>query len=157
LFGVDLGELLDPGAITLKVRASSKRQALALVAEIAARTLDAPAAEITSKLMARERLGSTGVGHGVAVPHARLKGLERMHGVFVRLDEPVDFGAVDEQPVDLIFALLAPVDHPAEHLRALAKVSRALRQSDLREQLRQARSADAIRALLVRDARPTAA
>ena len=154
---MDLGELLDPGAITLKLRASSKRQALSLVAEIAARALDAPAAEITSKLMARERLGSTGVGHGVAVPHARLKGLERMHGVFVRLDTPVDFGAVDEQPVDLIFALLAPADHPAEHLRALAKVSRALRQSDLREQLRQARSVDAIRALFVRDARPTAA
>jgi len=154
---VDLGELLDPSAIALRVRASSKRQALSVVAEIAARTLDVPAAEITSKLMARERLGSTGVGHGVAVPHARLKGLERMHGVFVRLDEPVDFGSVDEQPVDLFFALLAPADHPAEHLRALAKVSRALRQSDLREHLRQAHSADAVRALLVRDARPTAA
>ena len=154
---MDLGELLDPGAITLKVRATSKRQALSVVAEIAARTLDAPVAEILSKLVARERLGSTGVGHGVAVPHARLKGLERMHGVFVRLDEPVDFSAVDEQPVDLMFALLAPADHPAEHLRALAKVSRALRQSDLREQLRQARSADAVRALLVRDAGPKAA
>lgn len=154
---MDLGELLDPGAITLKVHASSKRQALSIVAEIAARALDATAAEVMSKLMARERLGSTGVGHGVAVPHARLKGLERMHGVFVRLDTPIDFGAVDEQPVDLIFALLAPDDHPAEHLRALAKVSRALRQADLREHLRQAHSADAVRALLVRDARPTAA
>jgi PTS system nitrogen regulatory IIA component len=107
--------------------------------------------------MARELLGSTGVGHGVAVPHARLKGLERMRGVFVRLETPVDFGAVDEQPVDLIFALLAPADHPAEHLRALARVTRALRQADLREQLRQAHSSDAVRALLVRDARPTAA
>lgn len=154
---MDLGELLDPGAITLKVHASSKRQALSIVADLAARTLDATAADITAKLLARERLGSTGVGHGVAVPHARLKGLERMHGVFVRLETPVDFGAVDEQPVDLVFALLAPDDHPAEHLRALAKVSRALRQSDLREQLRQAHSADAIRALLVREARPTAA
>ena len=154
---MDLGELLDPGAITLKVHASSKRQALSIVAEIAVRTLDATAAEITSKLLARERLGSTGVGHGVAVPHARLKGLERMHGVFVRLETPVDFASVDDQPVDLIFALLAPADHPAEHLRALAKVSRALRQSDLREQLRQAHSADAIRALLVREAHPTAA
>jgi PTS system nitrogen regulatory IIA component len=148
---------LDPGAITLKAHASSKRQALSVVAEIAARSLDATAPEIAAKLLARERLGSTGVGHGVAVPHARLKGLERMHGVFVRLEAPVDFGAVDEQPVDLIFALLAPADHPAEHLRALAKVSRALRQADLREHLRQAHSADAVRALLVREARPTAA
>lgn len=154
---MDLGELLDPGAITLKAHASSKRQALSVVAEIAARSLDATAPEIAAKLLARERLGSTGVGHGVAVPHARLKGLERMHGVFVRLEAPVDFGAVDEQPVDLIFALLAPADHPAEHLRALAKVSRVLRQADLREHLRQAHSADAVRALLVREARPTAA
>ena len=154
---MDTGELLDPGAITLKVHAPSKRQALTIVAEIAARHVDATAADIAAKLMARERLGSTGVGHGVAVPHARLKGLERMHGVFVQLDAPVDFGAVDEQPVDLIFALLAPTDHPAEHLRALAKVSRALRQTDLREQLRQAKSPDAVRALLVRDAGPKAA
>jgi PTS system nitrogen regulatory IIA component len=148
---------LDPGAITLKVHASSKRQALSIVAELAARHVDATAADIAAKLMARERLGSTGVGHGVAVPHARLKDLERMHGVFVQLDAPVDFGAMDEQPVDLIFALLAPADHPAEHLRALAKVSRALRQADLREQLRQAKSPDAVRALLVRDAGPKAA
>ena len=154
---MDIGELLDPGAITLRVHASSKRQALTIVAEIAARHVDATAADIAAKLMARERLGSTGVGHGVAVPHARLKGLERMHGVFVTFDAPVEFGAVDEQPVDLIFALLAPADHPAEHLRALAKVSRALRQADLREQLRQAKSPDAVRALLVRDAGPKAA
>jgi PTS system nitrogen regulatory IIA component len=148
---------LDRGAISARVTAVSKRQALSIVAEIAARSVDATAADITAKLQARERLSSTGVGHGVAVPHARLRGLERMHGVFVRLETPIDFGAVDEQPVDLIFALLAPADHPAEHLRALARVSRALRQADLRQQLRQASGVDAIRALLVRDARPTAA
>jgi PTS system nitrogen regulatory IIA component len=139
------------------VTAVSKRQALSIVAEIAARSVDVTAADITAKLLARERLSSTGVGYGVAVPHARLRGLDRMHGVFVRLETPIDFGAVDEQPVDLIFALLAPADHPAEHLRALARVSRALRQADLRQQLRQASGVDAIRALLVRDARPTAA
>jgi PTS system nitrogen regulatory IIA component len=154
---VDLGELLDPGAISARLNAVSKRQALSLVAEIASRSLDCKPAEILAKLMQRERLGSTGVGYGVAVPHARLKGLDRMHGVFVRLETPIDFGAVDEQPVDLIFALLAPADHPAEHLRALAKVSRALRQADLRQQLRQAHGVDAIRALMVRDPRPTAA
>jgi len=154
---VDLGELLDPGSITLRVHAPTKRQALNIVADIAARAVKAGPAEISARLLAREALGSTGVGHGVAVPHARLPGLTRMHGVFVRLDQPVDFGSVDEQPVDLIFALLAPDDHPAEHLRALARVSRALRQAELREQLRQAKSADAIRALLVRDPRQTAA
>jgi PTS system nitrogen regulatory IIA component len=154
---VDLGELLDRGAISARVNASTKRQALSIVSEIAGRALDMKSAEILTKLMQRERLGSTGVGNGVAVPHATLKGLDRIHGVFVRLESPVDFGAVDEQPVDLIFALLAPADHPAEHLRALAKVSRALRQADLRQHLRQAHGVDAIRALMVRDPRPTAA
>jgi PTS system nitrogen regulatory IIA component len=154
---VDLGDLLDRGAISPRVNATSKRQALSIVAEIAARTLDMKPAEILARLMERERIGSTGVGHGVAVPHATLKGLDRMHGVFVRLESPIDFSAMDEQPVDLIFALLAPTDHPAEHLRALAKVSRALRQADLRQQLRQAHGIDAIRALMVRDAQPTAA
>ena len=154
---MDIGELLDPGAISLRVNAASKRQALSIVAEIAGRSLGVKATEIATRLMQRERIGSTGVGYGVAVPHATLKGLDRMHGVFVRLETPVDFGALDEQPVDLIFALLAPADHPAEHLRALARVSRALRQSDLRQQLRQAYGPDAIRALMVRDPRPTAA
>ena len=154
---MDLGELLDAGAISARLNAASKRQALSIVAEIASRSLGVKPAEILAKLMQRERLGSTGVGYGVAVPHARLKGLERMHGVFVRLEAPIEFGAVDEQPVDLIFALLAPADHPAEHLRALAKVSRALRRSDLRQQLRQAHSADAIRALMAHEPRGAAA
>ena len=154
---MDLGELLDAGAISARLNAASKRQALSIVAEIASRSLGVKPAEILAKLMQRERLGSTGVGYGVAVPHARLKGLERMHGVFVRLEAPIEFGAVDEQPVDLIFALLAPADHPAEHLRALAKVSRALRRSDLRQQLRQAHSADAIRARMAHEPRGAAA
>jgi PTS system nitrogen regulatory IIA component len=148
---------LDTGAIGVRLNAATKRQALSMVADLASRSLDVKPAQILTRLMERERLGSTGVGYGVAVPHATFDGLDRMHGVFVRLDHPVDFGAIDEQPVDLIFALLAPADHPAEHLRALAKVSRALRQTDLRQQLRQAQGIDAIRALMVRDARPTAA
>lgn len=154
---MDLGDLLSRGAISLRVNAASKRQALSIVAEIAARTLDVKSADILTGLMNRERIGSTGVGHGVAVPHAILKGLDRMHGVFVRLEAPIDFSAMDDQPVDLIFALLAPADHPAEHLRALAKVSRALRQADLRQQLRQAQGVDSIRALMVRDVQSTAA
>jgi PTS system nitrogen regulatory IIA component len=154
---VDLGELLDHGAISVRVNAAGKRQALSIVADIASRSLAMKSADVLAHLMQRERLGSTGVGYGVAVPHARLAGLDRIHAVFVRLEAPVDFGAVDEQPVDLIFALLAPEDHPAEHLRCLARVSRVLRRADLRQQLRQAQSADAIRALLAREAQPTAA
>lgn len=153
-----IGELLDRNAIALRVSAANKRQALALVAEIAARNLGIDAPHILDALAEREQLGSTGVGHGVAAPHARLEGLQRMRGVFVRLDQPVEFESVDDQPVDLIFALFAPIDAGAEHLRALAKVSRLLRHTDLRQQLRQARTTDAVHALLVQDgaARPAA-
>jgi PTS system nitrogen regulatory IIA component len=148
---MQIGELLDRNAIALRVSAANKRQALALIAETAARNLGVDAADILDALAEREQAGSTGVGHGVAAPHARLEGLERMRGVFVRLDQPVEFESVDDQPVDLIFALFAPIDAGAEHLRALAKVSRLLRQADLRQQLRQARTADAVHALLVQD------
>lgn len=157
---MQIGELLDRSAIAMRVSAANKRQALALIAEIAARNLGLDAADILDALAEREQAGSTGVGYGVAAPHARLEGLERMRGVFVRLDQPVDFESVDEQPVDLIFALFAPVDAGSEHLRALARVSRLLRQAELRQQLRQARTADAVHALLVQDsgaARPSAA
>ena len=148
---MQIGELLDRNAIALRVSAANKRQALALIAETAARNLGVDAADILDALAEREQAGSTGVGHGVAAPHARLVGLQRMRGVFVRLDQPVEFESVDDQPVDLIFALFAPMDAGAEHLRALAKVSRLLRQADLRQQLRQARTADAVHALLVQD------
>ena len=156
---MQIGDFLDRNAIALRVSAANKRQALAVIAEIAARSLGLDAGDILDALAEREQSGSTGVGHGVAAPHARLDGLERMRGVFVRLDQPVAFDSVDDQPVDLIFALFAPPDAGAEHLRALARVSRMLRQPDLREQLRKARNADAIHALLVQDrgaARPAA-
>lgn len=157
---MQIGELLDRNAIALRVSAANKRQVLALIAEIAARNLGLDAADVLDALTEREQAGSTGVGHGVAAPHARLEGLQRMRGVFVRLDQPVDFEAVDDQPVDLIFALFAPIDAGSEHLRALARVSRLLRQAELRQQLRQARTADAVHALLVQDigvVRPSAA
>jgi PTS system nitrogen regulatory IIA component len=154
---VDLSEFLDPGAISARLNAPTKRQALSIIADIASRSLNIKSADLLAKLLERERLSSTGVGNGVAVPHAVLPGLDRMHGVFVRLETPIAFGAVDDQPVDLIFALFAPAEHPVEHLRALARVSRALRQADLRQHLRQAHSPDAIRALMVRDPRQTAA
>jgi PTS system nitrogen regulatory IIA component len=139
------------------VSAASKRQALSVISEIAARTFGLKAAEVFDALMEREAAGSTGVGHGVAVPHARLAGVDRLRGVFVRLEQPVEFDALDDKPVDLLFALFSPPGSGSEHLRALARVSRALRQADLREQLRQARNGDAIRALLTLEARPSAA
>jgi PTS system nitrogen regulatory IIA component len=155
---MNIGELLDRTAISTRVSAANKKKALAVIAEIAARNFGLEPAGVLDALAEREAAGSTGVGHGVAVPHARLEGLQRMRGVFVRLEQPIDFESVDDQPVDLLFALFAPKNAGAEHLRALARVSRLLRQSELREQLRKARSADAVHALLVQDmsARPAA-
>jgi PTS system nitrogen regulatory IIA component len=159
---MQIGELLDRNAIALRISATNKRKALAVIAEIAGRSFGLDAGTVLDALAEREQAGSTGVGHGVAAPHARLEGLGRLRGVFVRLEQPVEFDSVDDQPVDLIFALFAPKEASGvEHLRALARVSRLLRQAELREQLRQARTADAIHALLVHDgghpARVTAA
>ena len=153
---MQIGDLLDRSAIALRVSAASKRQVLAVIAEIAARSFSLDAGDVLDALTEREQAGSTGVGHGVAAPHARIEGLTRLRGVFVRLEQPVDFDSVDDQPVDLIFALFAPKGAAGvEHLRALARVSRVLRQSDMRQQLRQARTADAVLALLVQDQTPT--
>jgi PTS system nitrogen regulatory IIA component len=154
---MNIGDLLDRGAIAARVTAPGKRQALRVVAEMAARSFRLKPAEVLDALLEREAAGSTGVGYGVAVPHARLPGLTRLVGVFVRLEQPVAFDAVDDRPVDLIFALFAPPQASGEHLRALARVSRVLRQADLRERLRQAHGADAIHALLAQEARPSAA
>jgi nitrogen PTS system EIIA component len=155
---MEIGQLLRRDAVVVRVNANSKRQALAARAETASRSLGLADSEtILDALLEREQAGSTGVGQGVAVPHARLEGLDRMASVFVKLETPVAFDAVDDRPVDLLFALFAPRDVGVEHLRALAKVSRLLRQSELREQLRQARTADAVYALLSRKAEPNAA
>lgn len=154
---MDIGELLADGVVVMRSGASSKRQALHTVAEAAAEALGMPENRIMEALLEREALGSTGLGSGVAVPHARLEGVLRVTAVFVRLETPVAYGAVDDRPVDLLFALFAPPSDGAGHLRALAAVSRALRSSEMREQLRQARTVDAIRALFVRDSIPATA
>ncbi|HEY5107191.1 MAG TPA: PTS sugar transporter subunit IIA [Caulobacteraceae bacterium] len=155
--GSNIGALLAAGAIAPRVSASNKRQALSVIAEIAARAFSLRAPQVFDALMEREAAGPTGVGHGVAAPHAHVAALAQMQGVFVRLETPIDFGSVDEQPVDLLFALLAPSDSGSDHLRALARVSRVFREAQLREQLRGAHSVDAIRAILGREARSSAA
>jgi PTS system nitrogen regulatory IIA component len=154
---MDIGDWLDREAIVFRTGATNKRQALAIAAEVAARSFGLDAGAVLDALMDREQESSTGVGHGVAVPHARLNGLARMRAVFVRLDTPIPFDSVDEQPVDLLFVLFAPAEAGSEHLRALARVSRLLRRGDVRQRLRQARSADAVYALLVQEAEPSAA
>ena len=154
---MDIGDWLDRAGIVYRSSADSKRQALSVVADAAAKALKLKASDIFDALMDREAQGSTGVGRGVAVPHARLNGLDRMRAVVVRLERPVPFDAVDEQPVDILFALFAPEGADSEHLRALARVSRLLRQGEIREHLRQARSPDAILAVLSREAEASAA
>ncbi|KQS55170.1 transcriptional regulator [Brevundimonas sp. Leaf363] len=147
---MEIGDLLaSDGGIVLRGGASSKRQALHAVAEVAASALGVDGQRVFDALMEREALGATGLGSGVAVPHARLRGLTHVSGVFVRLDTPVAYGAVDDRPVDLLFALFAPPADGAGHLRALAAVSRAMRSPELRERLRQAKSEDAVRAMFV--------
>lgn len=154
---MNIGDLLEPRAIAPRAGGGSKRQILSVIADIAARNYGLDADAVLDALLEREAAGSTGVGHGVAVPHARLPGLDRMRGVFVRLEQPTGFESVDDQPVDLVFALFAPTDRDTEHLRALARVSRLLRQGDLRQQLRQARTAEAMHVLLTREAQTSAA
>jgi PTS system nitrogen regulatory IIA component len=149
-------DLLEPAATVTRVSASNRKQALSAVAEVAARVLGVKASEALEGLLAREAQGSTGVGEGVALPHARLEGLDRVRAVFVRLEQPVEFDAIDGKPVDLMIALFAPPHATSEHLRALARVSRAMRQPGLREQLRAASTADAVFTLLGQDVRSAA-
>ena len=154
---MDIGDLLARDGVMAKANAATKRTALSVIADLAAKRFGRPSASLLEALLEREQAGSTGVGHGVAVPHARVPGLDRMRAVFVRLEQPVAFDAVDDRPVDLLFALFAPEHAGVDHLRALARVSRLLRQSELREQLRQARTEDALYALLARVSEPNAA
>ncbi|WP_184715356.1 PTS IIA-like nitrogen regulatory protein PtsN [Caulobacter sp.] len=147
-----IGDLLEPGAVALRAGAPGKRQALSMVADVAGRVLGLDADTILDGLIEREAAGSTGVGEGVAIPHARLERLDGIRAVVVRLDAPVAFDALDDKPVDLLIALLAPPEANAQHLRALARVARMMRQADIRTALRQARSADAIHVLLTQEA-----
>ncbi|HYG91688.1 MAG TPA: PTS IIA-like nitrogen regulatory protein PtsN [Azospirillum sp.] len=141
-------DLITPQAILANLKAGSKKQALQDMARKAAELTGQHERAIFDVLLERERLGTTGVGHGIAIPHGKLPSLERVHGVFARLERPIDFDAIDEQPVDLIFLLLAPEHAGADHLKALARVSRLLRDQNMCEKLRGSDSADAIYALL---------
>lgn len=144
----DLADLLTPAAVAAGASVSARKPLIALAAEVVAAAHGLDRAEVASRLTAREALGSTGFGGGVAIPHAKLDGLETPVGAFLRLDKPVGFGAVDHLPVDLVFVLLSPNDAGAAHLKVLARVSRAMRDKDFVAKLRGAGSADALYALL---------
>src|SRR5438094_687861 len=124
---MQIADLLTPRSVVPQLRAAGKKQALQEIARRAATITGGSERQIYEVLAERERLGSTGIGRGVAVPHGKLAELSRLCGIFARLDRPILFEAIDDQPVDLIFVLLAPLDARTEHLTALALVSRLLR------------------------------
>ena len=146
-----IADLITPQSVIANFRVGSKKQALQELAKKAASLVGQPEKLVFDVLSERERLGTTGVGLGIAIPHGKLPGLDRMTGLFARLDKPVDFEAIDNQPVDLIFLMLAPEDAGADHLKALARVSRLLRDRAVCAKLRGTDSADALYALLTED------
>ena len=145
---MELREILDARSVSFLSGITSKKRLLQSDAEQAETVFGLNARDIITALKEREDLGSTGVGRGVAIPHARFEGLDRVYGFFTRLEKPIDFDAVDKQPVDLFFTLLAPKTEGAEHLKALALVSRTLRSEDMCKALRSNETSDSLLALL---------
>ena len=145
---MDITDLILPESVIANLRVTSKKQALQELAKKAAELTGQPERALFEVLMERERLGTTGVGHGIGIPHGKLPELNRLYGLFARLETPIDFDAIDEQPVDLIFVLLAPETAGADHLKALARVSRLFRDRAICEKLRGTDSSEAIYALL---------
>lgn len=154
---MDLSDLIEVSAIMPALKANSKKQLLQLLAEKAAAVTELPERVIFDTILQRERLGSTGVGNGIAIPHGKLNGVKKIVGVFARLETPVDFEALDDQPVDLVFLLLAPEGAGADHLKALSRIARVLRDTETVNKIRGTRDASAIYALLSETATPHAA
>jgi PTS system nitrogen regulatory IIA component len=144
-----LSEFLDFDAISTRLSGGNKRSLLQQLSHMAAQRLGVDQATILASVTEREQLGSTGLGQGVAIPHGKLEGLTRIYGLFARLAEPVDYKAIDGRPVDLVFLLLSPPDAGAEHLKALASVSRVTRHGPTLDKMRGARSRDALAAVLM--------
>ena len=145
---MEINDLLVPEGVVADLKATSKKQALQDLAKRAAEVSGLHERAIFDVLVERERLGTTGVGNGIAIPHGKLASLDRIHGLFARLEQPIDFHAIDERPVDLIFVLLAPENAGADHLKALARISRLLRNNGICDKLRGTDSAEALFAIL---------
>jgi PTS system nitrogen regulatory IIA component len=144
-----LAEFLDFDAIKTAFPGGSKKALLVQLANLAGQRLKLDSAAILASLSEREQLSSTGFGHGVAIPHGKVEGLKRIYCMFARLAEPLDYKAIDGRPVDLVFLLLSPPDAGAEHLKALAAISRVTRNGATLEKMRGARSRDALAAVLL--------
>ncbi|MDB5704315.1 MAG: transporter subunit IIA-like nitrogen-regulatory protein PtsN [Sphingomonas bacterium] len=147
----DLTDLLTPETVFERLAVTNKKALFQQLAAAAAAAYDLDSAMVVDGLVKREKLGSTGFGGGVATPHARIAGLNQVVGVFAKLAQPIDFQAIDDLPVDMVFLLLSPVDAGALHLKALARVSRRLRERGFVDKLRGAGSRDALYAMLTAD------
>jgi PTS system nitrogen regulatory IIA component len=145
---MDLSDLVAPDAILPSLKANSKKQALQAIAQKAAGMTGVAERDIFETLIKREKLGSTGVGGGIAIPHGKLARLDRIFGLFARMPKPIDFEALDENPVDLIFLLLAPENAGADHLKALARVARLFREPGMASKLRGSADATTLYAVL---------
>ncbi|MEE9140181.1 MAG: PTS IIA-like nitrogen regulatory protein PtsN [Alphaproteobacteria bacterium] len=154
---MEMADLITPESVVVNLKATSKKLVLQDLSKRMAELTDKQERVIFDVLLERERLGTTGVGSGIAIPHGKLPDLHRLYGLFAKLEHPVNFEAIDEQPVDLIFLLLAPELAGADHLKALARVSRLLRNKAICQKLRESDSAEAIYALLTEEATSHAA
>ncbi|MGY8999621.1 MAG: PTS IIA-like nitrogen regulatory protein PtsN [Rhodospirillales bacterium] len=150
---MELTELLTPESIVSNLKVTSKKQVLQELSKRIAKIIDCDERFIVDVLLEREKLGTTGVGDGIAIPHGKLGSLKKLHGFFARLERPVDFDSVDERPVDLIFLLLAPESAGSDHLKALARISRLLRDKANCDKLRGSNNTEALYALLTESAR----
>lgn len=146
---MQFADFLDYDAIRTALPGGSKRALLQQLANLAAQRCGLEASAIFASLSEREKLGSTGLGQGVAIPHGKIAGLDRIYGLFARIADPVDYKAIDAHKVDLVFLLLSPPDAGADHLKALAAISRVIRHSTTLEKMRGARSRDALAAVLI--------
>ena len=154
---MSLNDLISPQAVIPALKANSKKQALIEISEKAATLSGLDSREVLDALIQRERLGSTGIGAGIAIPHGKLAKCGRIFGVFARLEKPIDFEALDDAPVDLMFLLIAPENAGADHLNALSRAARVLRDQSLVATLRSTRAPSAIYSILVRSPTPNAA
>lgn len=154
---MEIAELISPEGVIASLRVTSKKQALQELAKRASKLTGHPERVIFEVLVERERLGTTGVGRGIAIPHGKLANLKRLHGLFARLETPINFDSIDDEPVDLICLLLAPEAAGADHLKALARISRLLRDQTICDKLRGTDGSDALYALLTEAAASHAA
>ncbi|MFD0985557.1 PTS IIA-like nitrogen regulatory protein PtsN [Methyloligella solikamskensis] len=154
---MELGDLIGPDAVVPALKANGKKQLIQELAARAAKLTGLEERDVFDVLLQRERLGSTGLGQGIAIPHGKIAGLKHIMGMFARLATPLDFDAADGEPVDLVFLLLAPEGAGADHLKALARVSRVMRDHYAREKLRGAKDQSALYAILTEEAASNAA